>query len=89
MSQSVTLQLKGIFTHPNPLSGVPQGSLNDAINININRNDVAEPRRGFYQYSQEFTQNAKQLFTYKDVILAHVDTSLYYDSNSNGAISCV
>jgi len=85
MSQQVTLQAKGLFTHSNPLSAVPQGSLQQADNIVIDRNDIVEPRRGFKQYGNTFgvlADRTKQILTYKDVIIRHVLSKLQYDSGN-------
>ncbi len=86
MSQSVNLNLTGIYTHPNPLSSVPDGSLLNASNIIIDRQSVAEPRRGFKQYGTAFpldSDRAKQLFSYKDILLRHYGTKLQYDSSAS------
>lgn len=87
MAQSVNLRLKGLYQHPNPLSAVPEGSLLEADNVVIDRSEVAEPRRGFKQYGNTFgisTDFAKQLLTYKDVVIRHVLTELQYDSDGAG-----
>lgn len=86
-SQSVTIKAKGISTLNNPFSAVPEGSLYEALNIVIDRNEVIEPRRGLTQYGNTFgdgTDRAKQLFNYKDVILRHVLNELQYDSDLEG-----
>lgn len=87
MAQNVVLRAKGIYTHSNPLSSVPEGSLREAMNVVIDRNEIIEPRRGFNQYGTTFgigTDRAKQLFNYKDKILRHVLSSIQYDSDGNG-----
>lgn len=86
-SQFTQLKMSGINSYANPLSAVPDGSMADAVNINIDRNQVAEPRRGLYQYGTTFgngNDRAKQLFNYKDVILRHVLTNIQYDSDLAG-----
>lgn len=87
-SQSVILRAKGLYTHGNPLSAVPEGSLQIADNVVIDRNEVIEPRRGFKQYGNTFggiTDRTKQLFVYKDRILRHILTNIQYDSNAAGS----
>ncbi len=84
---SVTLRAVGLYTYPNPLGSVPEGSLLEAKNIVIDRNQVMEPRRGYKQYGNTFgisTDRTKQISTYKDVVLRHVLSNLQYDSNNNG-----
>lgn len=47
MGQELTLKNKGLFTNANQLSEVPDGALSLASNINIDKDSVAESRRGF------------------------------------------
>ena len=86
-SQNVTTKIAGLSTLSNPFSSTSEGSLAEAININIDRNNIAEPRRGMSKYGTLFgsgDDRAKQLFNYKDVILRHALTSLQYDSDGEG-----
>jgi hypothetical protein len=87
-SQYLNVRAKGLSTLNNPLSeAVAQGSLSEAVNVVIDRNEVIEPRRGFNQYGNTFgdgTDRAKQLINYKDVILRHVLSTLQYDTDGNG-----
>ncbi len=87
--QNVMLAAKGLFSFPNSLSEVPQGALSTADNIVIDRDGTIEPRRGFNLYgnasgSSPSTDIAKQLFTYKNVLLRHYSNSLQYDSDNAG-----
>lgn len=51
MSQSLTLDVKGLYTYSSDVAGVPAGTLSIADNVNITRMNILEPRRGFeYQY---------------------------------------
>lgn len=87
MAQNVVLRAKGLSTHSNPLSAVPEGSLSEAVNVIIDRNEIIEPRRGFAKYGDTFgssTDRAKQLFNYKDTIIRHVTNVLQYDSDGAG-----
>lgn len=86
-SQSVLLKAKGLYTHSNPLSATPEGSLKEARNLVIDRNEILEQRRGFMQYGNSFgigADRAKQLINYKDRILRHVINSIQYDNDGNG-----
>ena len=52
MSQSLTLDVKGLYTYSSDVAGVPPGTLAVADNVNITRINILEPRRGFeYQYN--------------------------------------
>lgn len=52
MSQSLTLDVKGLYTYSSDVAGVPPGTLSVADNVNITRLNILEPRRGFeYQYN--------------------------------------
>jgi hypothetical protein len=87
-SQSVTLKAAGLNTLNNPFSSVLEGSLAEAINVNIDRNNVLEPRRGMFQYGTLFgdgNDRVKQIFNYKDVILRHVLSKIQFDSDAAGS----
>jgi len=88
VAQSVQLKARGIFTFPNHLSEVPEGALEEALNVVIDRNSVIEPRRGMSSFGNSFgnsTDRAKQLIEYKDRILFHYDDKLLYDSDGAGS----
>ncbi len=89
MSSSVTLKALGLSTSPNQIE-LPNGSLNQAKNIVIRRNDVVEPRRGFKLYGNSFGTSsdvAEQLFTYKGRILRQYASVLQFDSDGLGTFS--
>lgn len=46
MAQSLQTKIRGLYTFPNDLSAVPEGSLSKADNIVIDRDSIAEPRKG-------------------------------------------
>lgn len=79
MSKTLTLTPKGLYTYYNNLASVPEGALLQANNTVINREGVAEPRRGIKWYSDEMSDYAKQLLQYKARILRHVGSTLAYD----------
>ena len=83
MSQKLRLKIKGLYTHPNPLSEVPDGALAAATNLVIDRESIAESRRGNKQYGSPLTDVAK-LMVYRDTLLAHAGSSLYRDSDNMG-----
>lgn len=88
-SQSLVLKHKGLSTYSNPLNPqvVIDGSHSESLNIVIDRNEVAEPRRGFFQYGDIFgvsSDRTKQLINYKDTVLRHVLSEIQYDSDGTG-----
>lgn len=87
-NQVVVLKSSGIYTHPNTLSAAPSGSMQEALNVVIDRNEIVEPRRGLVQYGSTFgvpsVDYAKQLINYKDIIFRHVLSKLQFDSDING-----
>lgn len=81
------LKAKGLYTFPNELSEIPQGALEEAVNVIIDRDGIIESRRGFVQYGNSFGTSAnhsKQIFSYKDRVLSHYGDKLQYDSDGNG-----
>lgn len=45
--QTLTMKIKGLYTNPNQLSEAPDGALSIADDIWINKDSIAESRRGF------------------------------------------
>lgn len=86
MSSTVNLKASGLNTSPNQLETTP-GSLTVASNIVIRRNNVIEARRGFKLYGDSFgtsVSRAKQLLTYKGLLLRHYDNILQWDTDGAG-----
>lgn len=84
-NQQVTLRAAGINTFQNYYNVAP-GTLIEALNVNIDRDQIIEPRRGFKQYGTTFggvNDRVKQIISYKNTVLRHVLTQLQYD-NGNG-----
>jgi hypothetical protein len=47
MSQTITLQVSGLYTSLNDYQGLPPGALDEANNVESRYKNVLEPRRGF------------------------------------------
>jgi len=74
MSQNLILKIKGLFTSFNELSEAPAGALLVADNIELSKDSIAEPRRGFNRVAGEFTTNtdrADKTWFYQDKQFAH------------------
>jgi hypothetical protein len=88
-SQQVTLQALGLNYSPNTIS-LPQGSLIQADDVIIRRDNVVESRRGYREYSEGIgasDDRAKQLIEYKEKVLVHYSNKLAFDTSeldSNG-----
>lgn len=66
----------------------PEGSLEVADNVVIDRDDVIEPRNGFNYFGNTFgstTDRLKQIMVYKSRILRNYGSTIQYDSNGDGA----
>lgn len=80
------LAVKGLHSNNNELSAAPVGALKTADNLVVNRDSVAECRRGFDRLAftlPSLSDRADKLFEYQNTLLPHYDTSnlAYYDSN--------
>lgn len=78
--QSITLRAKGLYTYPNPLGARPEGSLQIAKNLVIDREETAEPRRGFkeldYPLGTDSSNRSSQIMNYGDSdLVAHYGNS--------------
>jgi len=81
--QQLDLQLRGLFTAANNLSGVPDGALQIANNLVINSKNLAESRRGQTQYGSALVIGADQvnkLFNYSSSLIANYADKMAYDS---------
>lgn len=88
MAETLTVKIKGRYTHPNTLSEVPTGALSEARNVVIDEESIAAPRRGLdresYAFSATSTHRANKVFEYEDAKVVHYSTaSLAYDNGSS------
>jgi hypothetical protein len=82
-AQKLDLQLKGLYTSPNNLSGIPQGALEVADNVVINSKNLVSSRRGQTQYGSPLTVGSGQvnkIFNYASSLITSYDDKLAYDS---------
>lgn len=93
--QNLLLKVAGLYSFPNTLSSIPEGALLRAKNVVINRDNVAEPRRGFKIYGSTMgaglDTTAHQLLNYKGRIFRHFGpgpgTTLELDTNGAGVFA--
>ena len=97
MPQSLNIKIRGLYTFPNDFSSVPEGALAVADNIVVDRDSIAEPRRGLNYLSSaagradfiDASGRAIKKFFYQDTIIAQVKTgagvySLVYFNTTDG-----
>jgi hypothetical protein len=85
MASGVTLKAAGLNISPNLLE-LPAGSLIEADNVIIRRDNIIESRRGFALYGEELpdqNERVKQLFAYKQRILRHYSNKLQFQNGTN------
>lgn len=92
MSQTLILTHKGLMTNMNQLSQAPEGALTIAENIVIDKDGVAEPRRGFNRIDDAPASDAARFdrFTsYQGKMIAHRsdDNSMSYYVSGAGYTS--
>ncbi len=81
-TQSLVIKAQGLNTFPNYFNISPSNLL-EALNIVIDRDNIIEPRRGFFEYGNTFggvDDRVKQLTTYKNRVLRHVENDIQYDN---------
>jgi hypothetical protein len=78
LAQTLNFNIKGLYTYPSDISGVPPGSLAVAKNISLSRLNLAEPRRGFDALANlpAGTDRADKLYFYESQLLAHYGSTL-------------
>jgi hypothetical protein len=81
MPQILNLKISGLHTNPNQFSELPEGSLQIADNIQIDKGSVAEPRRGQAKYGQlpSYTGVISSLFEYNSRLFASYNNKIAYD----------
>ena len=81
MAQKVVNKALGLYSFKNNLT-VPDGAMEKADNVVIDKDDIIESRRGFGLHSTisgTSADRAKQLLQYKDRLLVHFGTTLSFE----------
>lgn len=89
MQQKLNLQIRGLYTSPNNLSGIPDGALEEALNLVINFKNLAESRRGQTQYGDPLVVGSGQinkLFNYSSSLILNYADKMAYDSGDGNWI---
>jgi hypothetical protein len=72
-------KVRGLQTFSNFISAIPEGSLFEATNVNIDKDGIIEPRRGIYTFSS-FPDEIRQIMTFKDHILVNYGNKIAYQT---------
>lgn len=87
MAQKLDLKIKGLYLNPNNLSEVPAGALAIANNIVIDKESIAESRRGQKTYGNQLSipsGEINKIFNYRNSLITHYNSKLGYDSDNAG-----
>lgn len=98
MSQTLILDVKGLYTYSSDIAGLPQGTLAVADNVNITRLNVLEPRRGFEYFYQSTpsvsiltfgssSDRVSQFVFWKDEVFGQYGSSFAQFSPTSGTVS--
>lgn len=73
MSQQIETKIKGLYSNNNILSEVPDGALSKALNVVIDKDSVAEPRRGFEAITTlpDVLHRADSATSFQDKVIIH------------------
>lgn len=76
--QTLNFNIKGLYTYPSDLAGVPAGTLAVAKNISLSRLNLAEPRRGYDKLASlpSVSDRADKFFFYDGEVLTHYGSTL-------------
>lgn len=89
MAQTLNLRCRGLITNPNSLDEAQvNGALAIADNIVIDKDNLAESRRGFTRYGQyldvgNYTDTIEGIFNYKEDLLVSFNNKIARDSKNN------
>lgn len=64
--EELTLKARGLHKYADTLETVPEGSLQEAVNVVLDKNDIITPRRGFEALPGTITGSIGSLHTYTD-----------------------
>lgn len=64
--EELTLKARGLHKYADTLETVPEGSLQEAVNVVLDKNDIITPRRGFETLPGTITGSIGSLHTYTD-----------------------
>lgn len=81
--QTLNLNISGLFTNPNPFSAAPPGALIVADDVVIDKDSIAESRRGQKKFS-EVTGEPHAGFDYQNFFLVHYASKMSVDFSGNG-----
>jgi hypothetical protein len=88
--ESLVLSVKGLYTNSNEASAVPLGALSRGDNVVVNKDGLAEPRRGFDRLAFSLplsTDRAIKLLQYQNTLLVHYRTTqLGHYSDTSGVV---
>lgn len=82
--QQLTLKAKGLYTFPNDLGSVPEGSLSLAQNSVIDRDDTIETRRGLVQYGSALASPFQAMYNFNTTLMGWDGTNFFYDAGNVG-----
>jgi hypothetical protein len=86
--QVMSLMVKGLYTNPSQYgANVPEGAVNVANNIVLDRESYAQTRRGFHRYGTSLGvgNSVKEILQFANDMIVHTDNgNLYYDSDQKG-----
>lgn len=87
MPQSLILDVKGEHTYASEISGVPPGSLYLGLNVNLSRENLIEPRRGFDYLTYDLpniSDRPKKLIFWQSSLFCHYGTTFAYYNPASG-----
>ncbi len=83
--QILEIKLGGLYTNPNNLSSVPQGSMAQADNVVVFKPGIIESRRGQQVYGNTLASEPMKLFNYRETLLNYQQNgNMSYDSDGLG-----
>lgn len=85
--QVIELKVAGLYTNPSQFSEVPDGASNVADNVVLDRESIAQTRRGFFRYGTSLGIGTvvKEIMQYANDLIIHDNSgNLYYDSDQVG-----
>lgn len=77
-------QMRGLYQQRNSFT-VPDGALEQALNLTVKNDNILTSRRGFHQYFNVTSGTLNNLFRYQDVLIAMYNAKMAYYTDTGSA----
>ncbi len=89
MTKKKKLILEGLYTYRDQYSEMPSGALSKAKNVNIDKQSIASPRKGYEIQDLGLSDQVESMGDFEGKLILHSGSTLYKSDVDDGALSNV